>query len=91
MMKTFVTKADVFEKIKDETYYIFPGTTVTTCLLTLENGTKVLGVNYGAIDPERHDWEQGRLNAYEDAFEKIWELEGYLLREKLTTQKSEGN
>lgn len=70
-MKTFVTKADVFEKIKDETYYIFPGTTVTTCLLTLENGTKVLGVNYGAIDPERHDWEQGRLNAYEDAFEKI--------------------
>lgn len=90
-MKTFVTKADVFEKIKDETYYIFPGTTVTTCLLTLENGTKVLGVNYGAIDPERHDWEQGRLNAYEDAFEKIWELEGYLLREKLTTQKSEGN
>lgn len=90
-MKTFVTKADVFEKIKDETYYIFPGTTVTTCLLTLENGTKILGINYGAIDPERHDWEQGRLNAYEDAFEKIWELEGYLLREKLTTQKSEGN
>ena len=90
-MKTFVAKADIFEKIKDETYYIFPGTTVTTCLLTLENGTKVLGVNYGAIDPERHDWEQGRLNAYEDAFEKIWELEGYLLREKLTTQKSEGN
>jgi len=90
-MKTFVAKADVFEKIKDETYYIFPGTTVTTCLLTLENGTKVLGINYGAIDPERHDWEQGRLNAYENAFEKIWELEGYLLREKLTTQKSEGN
>ena len=90
-MKTFVAKADVFEKIKDETYYIFPGTTVTTCLLTLENGTKVLGINYGAIDPERHGWEQGRLNAYENAFEKIWELEGYLLREKLTTQKSEGN
>jgi len=90
-MKTFVAKADVFEKIKDETYYIFPGTTVTTCLLTLENGTKVLGVNYGAIDLERHDWAQGRLNAYENAFEKIWELEGYLLREKLTTQKSEGN
>lgn len=90
-MKTFVAKADVFEKIKDEKYYIFPGTTVTTCLLTLENGTKVLGVNYGVIDPERHDWEQGRLNAYEDAFEKIWELELYLLREKLTTQKSEGN
>lgn len=90
-MKTFISKEDVFDKIKDQTYYIFPGTTVTTCLLTLENGTKVLGVNYGAIDAERHDWDQGRLNAYEDAFEKIWELEGYLLREKLTTQELEGN
>lgn len=90
-MKTFISKTDVFEKIKDQTYYIFPGTTVTTCLLSLENGTKVLGVNYGAIDPERHDWEQGRLNAYEDAFEKIWELEGYLLREKLTTQELKDN
>ena len=90
-MKTFVSKADVFEKIKDQTYYIFPGTTVTTCLLTLENGTKILGVNYGAIDPERHDWDQGRLSAYEVAFEKIWELEGYLLREKLTTQELKDN
>ena len=90
-MKTFISKADVFEKIKDQTYYVFPGTTVTTCLLTLENGAKILGVNYGAIDPERHDCDQGRLNAYEDAFEKIWELEGYLLREKLTTQELKDN
>ena len=90
-MKTFVSKADVFEKIKDQTYYIFPGTTVTTCLLTLENGAKILGVNYGTIDPERHDRDQGRLNAYEDAFEKVWELEGYLLREKLTTQELKDN
>ena len=74
-MKKFISKADVFDKIKDQTYYIFPGTTVTTCLLTLENGTKVLGVDYGAIDAERHDRNQGRLNAYEDAFEKIWELD----------------
>lgn len=90
-MKNFISKADVFDKIKDQTYYIFPGTTVTTCLLTLENGTKVLGVNYGTIDAKRHDRNQGRLNAYDDAFEKIWELESYLLREKLTTQELEGN
>ena len=86
-MKNFISKADIFEKIKDQVYYVFPGTTVTTCLLTLKNGTRILGVNCGTIDPEHHDWDQGRLDAYEDAFEKIWQLECYLLREKLTTQE----
>lgn len=65
-------------------FYVFPGTTVTVCLLTLRNGAKVLGHNYGAIDAARQDWATGRFEARAMAMEKVWELEGYLLRERLT-------
>jgi hypothetical protein len=64
-------------------YHVLPGTQITVCTLTLRNGTKVLGYNYGAIDTARQDWKQGRQAAYDMAREKIWELEGYALRERL--------
>ena len=62
-------------------FHEFPGTTVTVCLLTLRNGAKVSGYNCGAIDPEQQNWEQGKNAAYSMALEKVWELEGYLLRD----------
>ena len=62
-------------------FYVFPGTTVTVCLLILRNGAKVIGYNYGSIDPEQQNWELGKHNAYSTALEKVWELEGYLLRD----------
>lgn len=65
-------------------YHVFPGTTVTVCLIELANGAKVIGHNYGAIDPARQDWEQGKQDAYGMAREKIWELEGYALRDRLS-------
>lgn len=64
-------------------FYVFPGSTVTVCCLTLKNGAKVLGHNYGAIDTARQDWDGGRFEARAMAIEKVWELEGYALRERL--------
>lgn len=58
---------------------------VTICVLVLRNGTKVLGVNYGAIDPARHDAKQGVDSARAAAVEQIWPLMGYELRSKLST------
>ena len=57
---------------------------VTLAVVVLRNGTKLVGVNYGAIDPARHDAEQGRVEARAAAVEQVWPLLGYELRSKMT-------
>lgn len=57
---------------------------LTFCVLVLRNGAKVTGHNYGAIDPARHDPDMGRREARKMALEKVWELEGYALRDRLS-------
>lgn len=59
-----------------------PLQTLTFCILTLENGFTVTGES-ACASPENFDAEIGRKIAYENAREKIWLLEGYLLKEKL--------
>jgi hypothetical protein len=54
------------------------GTTTTLCILTLKNGYTVIGKS-ACIDKAAFNAEIGRDIAYGDAFEKIWELEGYRL------------
>lgn len=68
--------------IKDEYYHVVPGTTMTICVLTLQNGFQVTGES-AAVSAENFDEEIGRKVARDNAVEKIWPLEGYLLREKL--------
>ena len=55
---------------------------VTICIIILENGFKVEGVS-ACVDPANYNEEKGRECAYENAFEKIWEVEGYLLRQAM--------
>lgn len=68
--------------IASEQYYVFPGTTMTVCALSLRNGYIVTGES-AAASPENFDKEIGRKIARDNARNKIWALEGYLLREKL--------
>lgn len=68
--------------IASEQYHVFPGTTMTVCALTLRNGYIVTGES-AAASPENFDKEIGRRIARDNARNKIWALEGYLLREKL--------
>ena len=70
------------ETIADEYYHVVPGTTLTVCVLTLQNGFTVTGES-AAASPENFDEEIGRDIARKNAREKIWALEGYLLKEKL--------
>jgi hypothetical protein len=56
---------------------------VTLSVIVLRNGTKLVGVNYGAIDPARHDPEMGRTEARKEAIEQVWPLMGYELRSQL--------
>lgn len=65
-----------------EQYHVFDGTTLTVCCLTLKNGYTVTGES-AAASPENFDREIGRKIARQNAREKIWGLEGYLLKQRL--------
>ena len=43
-----VTADHIDAKIKAEQFYVFPGTTMTVCLLTLENGYHTVGYSASA-------------------------------------------
>lgn len=68
--------------IAGEDYHVFPGTTMTVCALKLLNGFVVIGES-AAASPENFNEEIGRRIARENARNKIWQLEEYLLRERL--------
>ena len=51
--------------------------------MTLKNGFIVTGES-AAASPENFDEEIGRSIARSNARDKIWQLEGYLLRERLS-------
>jgi len=77
-----LTPAGLDAKITGEQYHVFPGTTLTVCCLTLENGFAVTGES-AAASPGNFDAETGRKIARAEARDKIWQLEGYLLRQRL--------
>ena len=77
-----ITPEHLDSVISNADYHGFPGTTTTVCLLTLTNGYTVLGES-ACASPENFDEELGRRIAYENARNKIWSLEGYLLKQRL--------
>lgn len=77
-----ITNADIQAKIKKTEYHVFEGTTMTHCRITLENGFVVTGES-SCVSPENFNKALGEKYAFENAAEKIWALEGYLLKQKL--------
>ena len=55
---------------------------LTFCVLILKNGFTVTGES-ACVSPDNFDAEIGKKIAYQNAREKIWMLEGYLLKQKL--------
>jgi predicted HAD superfamily Cof-like phosphohydrolase len=78
-----VTLESLKAKVKEQHYHVVPGTTVTLCTLVLENGFAVTGES-ACASPELFDEELGKRLAYQRAIEKVWPLEGYLLKEQLS-------
>jgi len=70
------------ETIVNEYYHVVPDTTLTICVLTLRNGFTVTGESASA-SPENFNKEIERKIAKDNAREKIWALEGYLLKQRL--------
>lgn len=76
-----LTPADIDGSIVHAQYHVFPGTTVTVCCLTLRNGYSTVAES-AAVSMGNFDAQIGREVAYANAREKIWALEGYLLKER---------
>lgn len=79
-MKNKLTIDEIKGVITQEEY-VFKGT-LTLCILTLKNGFFVTGES-ACLDISNYDQETGKKIAFERALTKIWELEGYLLKQRL--------
>jgi hypothetical protein len=75
--------------IVSEDFYVFPGTTLTVCCLKLRNGFTVTGEG-AAVSLANFDEELGRKIARQHARDKIWVLEGYLLRQRMWDAEARG-
>ena len=72
-------------KIVKEEYHLLTDV-LTVCVLTLENGFTVTGES-ACASPSNYNKEIGDKIARDNAKDKIWVLEGYLLKEKLHLSK----
>ena len=79
---TKVTEEGIKAKISKVEYFQLPDSTVTICSITLNNGFSVRGES-ACVDPTIYNKDVGEKFAYKDAFDKIWQVEGYLLAEHL--------
>jgi hypothetical protein len=76
-----VTKQAIEAKIASTSYFI-TNQFKTICVIELRNGFEVSG-EAACADKRNYDREIGKRLAYDDAFRKIWPLEGYLLRDTI--------
>lgn len=58
---------------------------VTFCVVTLHNGHREVGVNYGPVDPSEFSGVEAQRYAYEDAIAKLWNPLGFRLRDRLAS------
>jgi hypothetical protein len=80
--RTAVTMNDILAKVVKTTYTILPDAKTTVCLLHMANGYTIMGTS-SCVDPAKFNQALGEKYAYEDAINKAWPLEGYLLAEEI--------
>ncbi|MEH6711615.1 MAG: Gp49 family protein [Paraglaciecola polaris] len=68
--------------IVSSAFHVFGETCLTVCCLTLKNGFTVTGES-ACASPANFNEEIGQKIAFEQARNKIWMLEGYLLKQRL--------
>ena len=77
-----LTPSHIDSVIKEIKYHVVPGTSTTICSLVLANGFVVNGES-AAASMENFDKQIGEKISFDNARDKIWALEGYLLKQKL--------
>jgi hypothetical protein len=80
-----VTEELMKRRITDVKYHRL-GPTLTHCTIHLDNRFCVTGES-ACVDPRNYDKDVGETIAYKNAFNKLWELFGFLLAEELYRQE----
>lgn len=79
-MSQFMLTKDVIDNTIENVSYQRFGATGTLCVITLKNGYTVTGVS-SCIDPSIYNEEIGQQIAYNDAYDKLWSLLGYQVKQ----------
>ena len=77
-----VTLNEIQDKVKKTVYTVLSDTTTTVCQLFMQNGYVIMGTS-ACVDPASFNQALGEKYAYEDAINKAWPLEGYLLAQEI--------
>jgi len=77
-----LTPALIDGLITKKEFHVFEGSCLTVCCLTLLNGFNVVGES-ACASPSNFNKELGEEIAFKNARDKIWQLEGYLLKQRL--------
>ena len=73
--------SDIDAVIKSKTFTILPSGKCMICEITLVNGFTVRGESC-CVSPENFDVEIGEKISFNDARDKIWGFEAYLLQQR---------
>lgn len=87
-MKNHITIEDINKKIVDKIFTVLEDGRTTICNLYLQNGFTVRGES-ACVAVENFNKEIGEKIAYENAVDKVWLLEGYLLAEDMYRSRHE--
>ena len=77
-----ITPKHIESVIDTINYLIVPHTCMTFCVIKLVNGFMVTGES-SCVDPANFNEEIGQNISLENATSKIWQLEGYLLKQRI--------
>lgn len=83
-----VTEESIKAKISTVNYetYVMGETVGTLCIIEMKNGW--ISTGFAApVSAANFDAEVGKRYAYNKAFEPLWQLEGYLLRDRLSNNQ----
>jgi hypothetical protein len=83
-----ITPEHIDAAIVNRDFHVFEDTCLTVCCLTLRNGFTVTGAS-ACASPENFDRGVGERIAFDNARNQIWQLEGYLLKQRLWEQSEE--
>lgn len=78
--RTRIHAEDMTARIASVAYLRPPESTLTLCVIALDNGFTTTGES-ACVDPANFDQALGERLAYDAAFRKLWPLFGFLARE----------
>lgn len=88
-MTSKLSLSDIQSEIMSVDYIDRPfNTTLTICMITLNNGYTVVG-HSACINPDDYDMHIGRQVAYKKAEDQIWGLLGYVKRTEMAKAHDE--